>query len=1054
MASEKNEQRPPVVFISYSHDTPEHADRVLTLSNRLRQDGIDCILDQYEESRPEGWPRWMDKHIRNADFVLMICTEVYYKRVMDEEKPGTGQGVRWEGNLIYQHIYDADTKNAKFLPVLFADGQASHIPTPLKGTARYFVDRADGYDLLYRHLTNQPRARKPDLRDLKKLPSVEYRKRKLVLWPGVSLPRGGPKVSVPFAGREEELKELATGMSGDRKVVAVVGMAGQGKSCLVGEWYKRGAKPSQGVGLLWRKVYEAGYTFDRFIDELHLYLAGEPIDRMQVKTVRDRATIVENLLAAQPCWIVLDGVERWLKRWAADPDADAKDPTPDDRAGYDPVLDEFLKDACFWENGSRLLLTTHAVPSAFDENPPAMIGHRHGHEKRLTDLKPEEAIGLLDELDVKGTEKAKREAVSAYDCHAFAVHVLGVLIRDLYGGDVSRWRQVNPLQDKPELGGLFARIIDTCKEDLPLLEFVACSLGPAPVAMLAELVARDETSIRKSLAGLKKWQMVEFKGSGAEQHTLVRKFLTERMGQDEARAHQKRIAAWWTQRKTPTNPTEIEEVRSLLRAVEHLVAACDPDAAAAVFLAKPWPETGYCVGEWLWVFGYLDEGIRIEGLFIKAYMNLIDAEGRIELRNELARHYNNRGLALTDQGHLSEAIADYTQAIEVRDELVEREDRRELRNGLAMCYNNRGNALQDQGHLAQAIADFGHAIEITQGLVEREGRRELRNDLAMCYNNRGNALQDQGHLAQAIADYGHAIEIYEGLVEREGRRELRNNLARCYNNRGTALRVQGHLPEAIADHGRAIEIQEELVGREGHHEQRNDLAICYNNRGNALRVQGHLAETIADYSHAIEITQGLVEQEGRRELRNDLARCYNNRGAALRVQGHLTEAISDYGHAIEIREGLVEREGRRELRSDLESSLFNRALARSRTGEWQQAGADVEKGAALLRALVEEGQRHILRSLLQTLGFQCRYAKELDAPAKAVAGANEMMRWFLEEVEQDRTTEPLLKEAAGFAERVRGNQELLLGHGLDEALWRRFQSSLGPPAGASDDAKS
>jgi hypothetical protein len=40
----------PTVFISYSHDSPEHVDRVLALADRLVHDGIDCILDQYETS--------------------------------------------------------------------------------------------------------------------------------------------------------------------------------------------------------------------------------------------------------------------------------------------------------------------------------------------------------------------------------------------------------------------------------------------------------------------------------------------------------------------------------------------------------------------------------------------------------------------------------------------------------------------------------------------------------------------------------------------------------------------------------------------------------------------------------------------------------------------------------------------------------------------------------------------------------------------------------------------------------------------------------------------
>jgi SEFIR domain len=42
MASE-----PPKVLISYSHDSPEHAQHVLELANRLRADGIDCTIDQY-----------------------------------------------------------------------------------------------------------------------------------------------------------------------------------------------------------------------------------------------------------------------------------------------------------------------------------------------------------------------------------------------------------------------------------------------------------------------------------------------------------------------------------------------------------------------------------------------------------------------------------------------------------------------------------------------------------------------------------------------------------------------------------------------------------------------------------------------------------------------------------------------------------------------------------------------------------------------------------------------------------------------------------------------
>ena len=65
----------PKVFISYSHDTVAHQERVLDLADRLRADGIDAEIDQYNDSPPEGWPRWCERQIEAAGVVLMVCTE-------------------------------------------------------------------------------------------------------------------------------------------------------------------------------------------------------------------------------------------------------------------------------------------------------------------------------------------------------------------------------------------------------------------------------------------------------------------------------------------------------------------------------------------------------------------------------------------------------------------------------------------------------------------------------------------------------------------------------------------------------------------------------------------------------------------------------------------------------------------------------------------------------------------------------------------------------------------------------------------------------------------
>ena len=123
----------PTVFISYSHDSEEHIDKVVALADLLISEGIDCTLDQYETSPPEGWPNWMDRHIEEDDYVLVLCTEIYHRRYRGKETSGQGLGVKWESTLTAQHIHDNDSENKRFIPVLFKGGKKEFIPTPLRG---------------------------------------------------------------------------------------------------------------------------------------------------------------------------------------------------------------------------------------------------------------------------------------------------------------------------------------------------------------------------------------------------------------------------------------------------------------------------------------------------------------------------------------------------------------------------------------------------------------------------------------------------------------------------------------------------------------------------------------------------------------------------------------------------------------------------------------------------------------------------------------------------------------------------------------------------------
>jgi nucleoside phosphorylase len=191
----------PRVFLSYSHDSDEHADRVLALANALCDGGIDVILDRYVHPAPaEGWPRWMERNLDGAQFVLMVCTETYHRRAMGLEEAGKGLGVDWEGNLInnliYHRINGDKPSGSRFIPLLLPGSKPDHIPIPVRGHTHYQIAAFDftdpGFEALYRHLTDQPATPRPDLGPIQNL--VPKPRPQAV--PGPLPPSGGPTTNI------------------------------------------------------------------------------------------------------------------------------------------------------------------------------------------------------------------------------------------------------------------------------------------------------------------------------------------------------------------------------------------------------------------------------------------------------------------------------------------------------------------------------------------------------------------------------------------------------------------------------------------------------------------------------------------------------------------------------------------------------------------------------------------------------------------------------------------------------------------------------------------
>jgi formylglycine-generating enzyme required for sulfatase activity/nucleoside phosphorylase len=197
------ESSPPKVFISYSHDSETHRDRVIELADHLRQDGINANIDQYEQAPSKGWANWMLDEIEAAEFVLIICTEQYERRFRGKEEIGKGKGVTWEGSIVTQALYEAQGRNLKFIPVLLNANDESFVPIPLRSSNIYKLDRVDGYDLLYRRLTDQHETPRPVIRTVKKLPVRDRRQNVRD-----NSPSSGSSISMPTQPSIAKIRQL------------------------------------------------------------------------------------------------------------------------------------------------------------------------------------------------------------------------------------------------------------------------------------------------------------------------------------------------------------------------------------------------------------------------------------------------------------------------------------------------------------------------------------------------------------------------------------------------------------------------------------------------------------------------------------------------------------------------------------------------------------------------------------------------------------------------------------------------------------------------------
>ena len=129
--SSSNNEDTPKVFISYSWDDEAHKNWVLNLATKLKDKGVNVILDQWDLKLGGLIPKFMENSVYNSDRVICVITPNYKEKTINLHG-----GVGYEYSIISAKIWE-EVETQKFIPLLRV-GDNENIPVSLKG--RMYID--------------------------------------------------------------------------------------------------------------------------------------------------------------------------------------------------------------------------------------------------------------------------------------------------------------------------------------------------------------------------------------------------------------------------------------------------------------------------------------------------------------------------------------------------------------------------------------------------------------------------------------------------------------------------------------------------------------------------------------------------------------------------------------------------------------------------------------------------------------------------------------------------------------------------------------------------
>jgi len=756
---------------------------------------------------------------------------------------------------------------------------------------------------------------------------------------------GLPKAPTLFVGRAVETEQLNRALvQPTPSLIAVLGVAGQGKSTLVAHWIREHAE-NKFRASFWCTV-SPSVSFGLLLEEaLTYFLRGDYHPRESDAAAKIRRLV--NLLQTGSLLLVIDGLEQWMAGKG------------DGRAENEVVITDFLLQTTGLTGGAHVIVTSRVLPSALDDASVSIVPvYPEDRRMQLEGLDEEAAVDLLEGLGAKGSRDELIRAANSYSRHPLALTILARSAAKRSGGLLTAEASSAADEPKERVFRLFSealgqagisleaeRTLHVTALALEGLHIDALRHGVAAATRLSgywktwlrELLPFSRASkppdLVDAILHLSDWHLIEWNPvqQTVVMHSLVREYVAGRC--QKPRVIHGALSDWYGRKILTDDITTLQQAQPRIIALEHAIRAGDCRRGLELFFG---PLTRrHTLAEWLLAFGHHSRELPEQ---LAQMADGADRGDCLVVRGTMSRRI----------GALEDAEKDLDSAIEIFRRLPK------ARPALAAALMNRGNVFRQMCSYAKALQDYSSSLDFLRSIPNSA------NEVALLLLNRASLLHDLGYCSRALRDADVAVGVFE---EAEGRAAA-DDLPSALVVRGSIRAHMEQMVDADADYKRAAALWERRIAA-GEVEWESFLARQRVIRSLCLSQTHGTAMALVELDRAIRFLEDQV-RDGHDES-EALAIAFLNLTEVRRCAGQLAEGLNSARRSVDLFRMLFSS-GRTELEGYLAHALMQTARLAAEAADWDTCRTSLDEGLAISSRVLGRGQLDLMIPFLVQVG--------------------------------------------------------------------------------------